>query len=57
MCRECLPPSRRERVRYCGCGFRQFLTPKEEIERLEEYNKQLQKEIEGIEKRKKELKE
>jgi len=58
MCRECIPARYRE-IRYCGCGcgFRQFLTPEEEIERLENYKKQLRKEIEGVEKRVKELKE
>lgn len=43
-------------VGYCGCRFRQFLLPKEEIELLEGYKQQLQREIEGVENRIKELK-
>ncbi len=37
----------------CGCGplFRRFLTEREEAERLEDYKKQLKKELEGLEER------
>jgi hypothetical protein len=42
-------------IRRCGCGFRQFLSPGEEIEFLREYEKQLQKEIAGVDARIKEL--
>jgi len=45
------------RIGYCGCRFRQFLSPEEEVERLESYKEQLRKEISGVESRIKELKE
>lgn len=42
----------------CGCGsfFRRFITKEEEEERLEEYRKQLKKELAGLEQRLQELK-
>lgn len=59
MCRECIPARYRE-IRYCGCGcgcgLRRFFTPEEEIEILEDYKKQLQREIVGVEKRIEDLK-
>ncbi len=56
MCHECMPAHSMQRIGHCGCRFRQFLSPKEEIERLEDYKEQLQKEIAGVENRIKELK-
>lgn len=56
MCRECLPMPHIRSVGYCGCRFRQFLSVKEEVELLEGYRDQLQKEIAGVEERLKELK-
>lgn len=41
----------------CGCWFRQFLTPEEEIKMLEDYKRQLRREIAGVERRARELKE
>lgn len=55
MCRECMPIHPTRGIRRCGCGFRQFLSPGEEIEFLREYEKQLQKEIAGVDARIKEL--
>jgi len=43
-------------ISYCGCGFRQFLSAEEEVELLEGYRNQLQKEMAGVEERIKELK-
>ena len=42
----------------CGCGpfFRRFISKEEEEERLEEYRKQLKKELAGLEQRLQELK-
>jgi hypothetical protein len=53
MCEECITPQPRRKIRspYCGCGclaIRRFLTPEEKIEMLEDYRKQLQKEITGV---------
>jgi hypothetical protein len=45
------------RAGYCGCRFRQFLSPEEEVEHLENYKEQLKKEVVGVENRMKELKE
>ncbi|MBS7627197.1 DUF5320 domain-containing protein [Candidatus Bathyarchaeota archaeon] len=56
MCRECLPMPHTRSVGYCGCRFRQFLSPKEEVELLEGYKEQLRSEIAGVEERIKELK-
>jgi len=60
MCEECLiPPQPRRGIAhfYCGClGIRRFLTPEEKIEALEDYMKQLQKEIAGVEEAIRELK-
>jgi len=57
MCHECMPTHSMRRIGYCGCRFRQFLSPEEEVERLESYKEQLRKEISGVESRIKELKE
>jgi hypothetical protein len=43
------------RIGYCGCRFRQFLSSKEEVELLEGYKEQLQREIAGVDGRIKEL--
>lgn len=56
MCHECLPTHPMKRMGYCGCRFRQFLSPEEEIELLEGYREQLRKEIVGVEKKIDELK-
>jgi hypothetical protein len=55
MCDDCMPSHMRS-VGYCGCRFRRFLSPQEEIERLEGYRDQLQREIAGVEHRINELK-
>jgi hypothetical protein len=41
---------------YCGCRFRRFYSPEEEVERLERYKEQLQKEIAGVDLKISELK-
>jgi len=41
----------------CGCSFRRFLSGGEEIEKLEQYKAQLQREIQGVEARIEELRE
>lgn len=61
MCEECLATKPRRRIEpsYCGCGclaIRRFLTPEEKIELQEDYKKQLEKEIAGIEVAVKEIK-
>jgi len=56
MCHECIPLHSMRRIDYCGCRFRQFLSPEEEVELLEGYRDQLRKEIVGVEKRINELK-
>jgi hypothetical protein len=40
----------------CGCAFRRFLSPAEEVEVLEQYKKQLQGELAGVDERIRELK-
>lgn len=57
MCESCIPTNIKNRIRFCGCGcgFRLFLTPEEEIEQLEDYRKQLEKEIAGVKRRIEEL--
>jgi hypothetical protein len=40
----------------CGCTFRRFLSVDEEMEMLEQYKKQLQGELAGVDERIKELK-
>jgi len=56
MCHECMPLRSMQRMKYCECGFRQFPSPQEEAKLLEEYREQLQREIEGVEQKIKELK-
>jgi|Deesub1362A_J573_1020465.scaffolds.fasta_scaffold00190_2 hypothetical protein len=62
MYEECItPPQSYRRIEslYCGCGcsgLRRFFTPEEKIEILEDYKRQLQKEITGVEKAIKEIK-
>lgn len=57
MCHECMPRHSMRGIGHRGCKFRQFLSPKEEIELLEEYEKELQREIAGVDGRIKELRE
>jgi len=56
MCHDCMPIHSMRRIG-CGCRFRQFLSPEEEVERLESYKEQLKREVIGVETRIKELKE
>jgi hypothetical protein len=62
MCEECITPAQLRRgikPLFCGCGclgVRRFFTPEEEIEILEDYRRQLQKEIIGVEEAIKEIK-
>ncbi len=56
MCESCVPTNVRNRFCDCGCGFRQFWTPEEEIKQLEGYRGQLEKEIAGVKRRIAELK-
>jgi hypothetical protein len=49
-------PTRISGMDYCGCRFRRFYLPEEEADRLERYKERLQKEIAGVERRIKELK-
>ncbi len=62
MCEECLQPiqvrtrSTRTAGCMCGCDFRKFLSKDEEIEMLEQYKKQLQGELKGVDEKIKELK-
>ena len=39
----------------CGAGFRRFPTPEEERECLESYKEQLEKELDGVQRRVKEI--
>jgi hypothetical protein len=57
MCKGC-EPIQKEAVCGCGCNLprrRRFFSKEEEIETLEEYKKELEKEIKGIERKISEL--
>ncbi len=62
MCEECLQPiqvrarSTQTAGCTCGCSFRRFLSAGEEIETLEQYKKQLQGELAGVDEKINELK-
>ncbi len=62
MCEECLQPVQvriqpaRTAGCMCGCTFRRFVSADEEIEMLEQYKKQLNAELRGVDERIKELK-
>lgn len=59
MCEECLQPipiRTRPAGCMCGCTFRRFLSVDEEIEMLEQYKKQLQGELAGVDERIREVK-
>jgi hypothetical protein len=56
MCHDCVPTHSNQRIG-CGCRFRQFLSPEEEVERLESYKEQLNREAIGVETRIEELRE
>ncbi|MEE8401659.1 MAG: hypothetical protein V3R86_05855 [Candidatus Hydrothermarchaeaceae archaeon] len=59
MCEECLQPIQirtRPAGCMCGCNFRRFLSAGEEIEMLEQYKRQLQGELSGVNERISELK-
>lgn len=59
MCKECLLPIKNgtgSAECKCGCTFRRFMPAAEEVEVLEQYRKQLQGELAGVDERIKELK-
>ena len=56
MCHECTPIGFTRGISYCGCRFRRFLSPEEEVKLLEDYREQLRREIAGVEERIQELK-
>ncbi len=55
MCDECMPMHSLWKTGRCGCRFRQFLSSEEEVESLEGYRNELQREIAGVERRIEEL--
>ncbi|MEM2901450.1 MAG: hypothetical protein QXO32_01790 [Candidatus Bathyarchaeia archaeon] len=56
MCHEYAPTHFTRGIGCCGCRFKRFPTPEEEIKLLEDYKERLLSEVTDIEKRIKDLK-